>query len=130
MIQTGRAGANGLLIAGYARSSMSIGASQTYYYNSYVETEGWAAMSTDSASGSGLDFYSYNSEAYAVSGGYGIYSDSSCRDWLYATIQRGAEHGAIISNNGEVHVYSGASATVNDALKYYQRMVLLRMRAA
>ncbi len=132
MIQTGRGGAdgltdesnepgsnNGLLIAGYARSSMSIGASQTYYYNSYVETEGWAAMSTDSASGSGLDFYSYNSEAYAVSGGYGIYADSSCRDWLYATTLRGAEHGVIISNNGAVHVYSGASATEEDALAYY-----------
>ena len=132
MIQTGRAGANGLtdnsnqpgsnnglLISGYARSSMSVGASQTYYYNSYVETEGWAAMSTDSASGSGLDFYSYNSEAYAVSGGYGIYADSSCRDWLYATTLRGAEHGVIISNNGEVHVYSGASATADDVLKYY-----------
>lgn len=132
MIQTGRAGAdgltdesaepgsnNGLLIAGYARSSMSIGASKTYYYNSYVETEGWAAMSTDSASGSGLDFYSYNSEAYAVSGGYGIYSDSSCRDWLYATTLRGAEHGVIISNNGEVHIYSGASANGAEVMKYY-----------
>ena len=132
MIQTGRAGANGLtddspepgsnnglLIVGFARSSMSVGASRTYYYNSYVETEGWAAMSTDSASGSGLDFYSYNSEAYAVSGGYGIYADSSCRDWLYATTLRGAEHGVIISNNGAVHVYSGASATADDALKYY-----------
>ncbi|MCC8121914.1 MAG: hypothetical protein LIO42_08045, partial [Oscillospiraceae bacterium] len=91
----------------------------TYYYNSYAETEGWAAMSTDSASGSGLDFYSYNSEAYAVSGGYGIYADSSCRDWLYATTLRGAEHGVIISNNGAVHVYSGASATEEDALAYY-----------
>ena len=132
MIQTGRSGANGLtdesaqpgsnnglLISGYARSSMSVGASQTYYYNSYVETEGWAAMSTDSASGSGLDFYSYNSEAYAVHAGYGIYADSSCRDWLYATTLRGAEHGVIISNNGEVHVYSGASATADDALAYY-----------
>ena len=132
MIQTGRAGANGLtdnspepgsnnglLIVGFARSSMSVGASQTYYYNSYVETEGWAAMSTDSAAGSGLDFYSYNSEAYAVSGGYGIYADSSCRDWLYATTLRGAEHGVIISNNGAVHVYSGASATADDVLKYY-----------
>ncbi len=132
IIQTGRGGAdgltdessepgsnNGLLIAGYARSSMSIGASQTYYYNSYVETEGWAAMSTDSASGSGLDFYSYNSVAYAVSGGYGIYADSSCRDWLYATTLLAAEHGVIISNNGEVHVYSGASATTDDALAYY-----------
>jgi hypothetical protein len=132
MVQTGRGGAegltdqsnepgsnNGLLIAGYARSSMSVGASQTYYYNSYVETEGWAAMSTDSASGSGLDFYSYNSEAYAVSGGYGIYADSSCRDWLYATTLRAAEHGVILSNNGEVHVYAGSAATEEDALKYY-----------
>lgn len=132
MIQTGRGGANGLtdnspepgsnnglLIVGFARSSMSVGASQTYYYNSYVETEGWAAMSTDSAAGGGLDFYSYNSEGYAVSGGYGIYADSSCRDWLYATTLRGAEHGVIISNNGAVHVYSGAAATADDVLKYY-----------
>ena len=47
----------GLLISGYARANMSLGQSQTYYYGSYVETEGWAAMSTDSA-GADFTFYS------------------------------------------------------------------------
>ena len=36
-------------ISGYARANMSYKRSHTYYYGSYVETEGWAAMSTDSA---------------------------------------------------------------------------------
>ena len=96
-------------ISGYARANMSVGRSQTYYYGSYVETEGWAAMSTDSA-GSGFAFYSYDSIGKALHGGYGTYADSSCVDWFYASDLIAAEVGAIISNNGEIHMRNGAAA--------------------
>ena len=99
-----------LLVSGYTRTNMSVGTSRTYYYNSSVLTDGWAAMSTDSATGDGLDFYAYNSYALARDGGYGTYADSGCRDWFYGTVLEGAELGAIISNNGAIHAYSGAEA--------------------
>ncbi|MCD8117471.1 MAG: hypothetical protein LUE21_10230 [Oscillospiraceae bacterium] len=106
----------GLLISGYARANMSVGQSQTYYYGSYVETEGWAAMSTDSAQ-SGFTFYSYDSTAAALYGGYGTYADTSCVDWFYASTLTSAEVGAIISNNGEIHMRNGAAAD-EDVLAY------------
>lgn len=96
-------------ISGYARANMSVGRSQTYYYGSYCETEGWAAMSTDSAQ-SGFAFYSYDSIGRALHGGYGTYADSSCVDWFYASDLISAEVGAIISNNGEIHMRNGAAA--------------------
>ena len=107
----------GLLISGYARANMSVGRSQTYYYGSYVETEGWAAMSTDSAQ-SGFAFYSYDSVAKALHGGYGTYADSSCVDWFYASTLSAAEVGAIISNNGEIHMRNGDAAEADGALIY------------
>lgn len=105
-----------LTISGYARANMSYGQTQTYYYGSYVETEGWAAMSTDSAQ-SGFAFYSYDSIGKAVYGGYATYADTSCVDWFYATDLIGGEIGAIISNNGEIHMDNGAAAT-EEALAY------------
>ncbi len=100
-----------LTISGRGRSNFSIGETTTMYFNSTVVAEGWAAMSTDSATGDGLDFYSYNSAAYAENGGYGLYADTNCRDYLYATYIESAEIGVIISNNGSVYVGSGADAS-------------------
>ncbi len=105
-----------LLISGFARANMSVGKSQTYYYGSYVETEGWAAMSTDSAQ-SGFTFNSYDSTGRALHGGYGTYADTSCVDWFYASHLISAEVGAIISNNGEIHMRNGAAA--DDAVLAY-----------
>ena len=96
-----------LTISGYARASMSLGLGSTYYYGSRVTTEGWAAMSTDMGS---VKFYAYNSDAEAQRGGYGTYADTSCSNWFYGCTLRGAEIGAIISNNGAVRLYSGADA--------------------
>lgn len=107
----------GLLISGYARANMSVGRSQTYYYGSYVETEGWAAMSTDSAQ-NGFEFYSYDSVGKALHGGYGTYADTSCVDWFYASTLSAAEVGAIISNNGEIHMRNGSAAAADGALVY------------
>ena len=96
-----------LTISGYARASMSLGTGSTWYYGSSVTTEGWAAMSTDMGS---VKFYAYNSDATALRGGYGTYSDTSCSNWFYGCTLQGAEIGAIISNNGAVRLYSGADA--------------------
>lgn len=112
----------GLLISGDSRSNFSVGQTHTFYYNSLCLADGWAALSTDSAVGSGLELVAYNTEGVAQNGGYGIYADSGCRDYLYGTSLISAEEGAIISNNGSITMGStnDAKSTVtedgNDAL--------------
>ncbi len=110
---------DGLLISGHGRAKMSVGNTSTYYINSSVITEGWAAMSTDSASNDGLYLYAYNSDAIAEDGGYGTYADSGCHDYLYGTRLTSAEVGMIISNNGVVAMSDTDSApeAVNDYLE-------------
>lgn len=103
-------------ISGYARANMSYGRSHTYYYGSYVETEGWAALSTDSANNR-FTFYAYDTTGKGLHGGYGTYADTTIVDWFYASVLSGAEIGAILSNNGEIHMYNGADAT-EEALLY------------
>ncbi|MCD8008807.1 MAG: hypothetical protein LUF68_07750, partial [Clostridiales bacterium] len=66
---------------------------------------------------SGFTFYSYDSTAAALYGGYGTYADTSCVDWFYASTLTSAEVGAIISNNGEIHMRNGAAAD-EDVLAY------------
>lgn len=105
----------GLLISGYSRANMSMGLTKTYYYGSYVETDGWAAMSTDMTRD--LSFYAYDSVGKAIHGGYGTYADSSCKDYFFGSVLSGAELGAIISNNGEIHLASLDDAA-EEALVY------------
>ena len=99
-----------LFISGIARSNMSTGTSHTYYFNSTVTTEGWAALSTDASSGDGLDLYAYNTRAIAQHGGYGTYADFGCRVWLYGSTLESPEVGAIIARSGEITIADGASA--------------------
>ncbi|MCR4842940.1 MAG: hypothetical protein K5840_06745, partial [Eubacterium sp.] len=112
----------GLLISGTSRSNFSVGASHTFYYNSLCVAEGWAALSTDSAAGDGLEFVGYNTEAVALHGGYDIYADSSCRDYLYGVDFVSAEVGIIVSNNGEVHMDSTAAASSASTEEGYQAL--------
>ena len=115
----------GLLISGNSRANFSVGQTHTFYYDSLCVTDGWAALSTDSATGSGLEFVGVNTEALALHGGYGIYADTNCRDYLYGSTLVSAEVGAIISNNGVITVGSAADAetsTTQDghsALEYH-----------
>lgn len=99
-----------LLISGTARSNFSIGATKTYYFNSTCMAEGWAALSTDSAIGDGLDLYAYNTDGIAENGGYSTYADTNCRVWLYGSRMIAAEIGCIISKNGQIHVYNSKAA--------------------
>ena len=116
----------GLLISGNSRANFSVGASHTFYYNSLCVADGWAALSTDSATGNGLEFVGYNTEAIALHGGYDIYADTNCRDYLYGVKFLSAEVGGIISNNGLISIGSKSdakSATTKDgnsALKYLE----------
>lgn len=106
-----------LLVGGITRTNFSEGATHTYYFNSKCITDGWAAMSTDSAKSPGLYFYSYNSDAISYWGGYATYADTSCHDYFYASRLYGEDMAVIISNNGEVFIYSGADCP-EDVLQY------------
>lgn len=99
-----------LLISGTARANFSIGASKTYYFNSTCVAEGWAALSTDSATGNGLDLYAYNTDGIAENGGYSTYADTNCRVWLYGSRMNAAEIGCIISKSGQIHAYNSRAA--------------------
>ncbi|MCD7844385.1 MAG: hypothetical protein LUG57_00715 [Oscillospiraceae bacterium] len=97
----------GLLVWGHTRTNLSQGNSNTYYYNSVVVADGWAAMSTDGASGYGVNFVAVNSYAETTDGGYAIYSDHECRDYVFGTTLVGAEYGAIIASGGELYMFDG-----------------------
>ena len=115
----------GLLISGNSRANFSVGQTHTFYYDSLCVADGWAALSTDSATGSGLEFVGVNTEAIALHGGYGIYADTNCRDYLDGSTLVSAEVGGILSNNGAITVGSTADAetvTTQDghgALEYH-----------
>ena len=96
-----------LLVTGADRTNLSGGQSVTYYYDSVVTVDGWASLSTDGASGDGVDLIAVNTFASALLGGYGTYADGNCRDYLYGSVLEGAEIGVIIAGTGEVSLYDG-----------------------
>ena len=106
-----------LLVGGITRTNFSEGATTTYYFNSVCVTDGWAAMSTDSAKNPGLWFYSYNSDGISYWGGYATYADTSCHDYFYASRLYGEDMAVIISNNGEVYALPGSDAPA-EVLQY------------
>lgn len=108
-----------LLISGTARANFSIGATKTYYYDSVCTAEGWAALSTDSATGDGLDLYAYNTEGVAQNGGYATYADTNCRVWLYGSRLTAAEIGCIISKSGQIHAYN-TDAADESVMQYHE----------
>lgn len=100
-----------LLIDGAARTNFTIGGAKTYYFNSTVVAEGWAALSTDAAAPEGLHLYAYNSKAYALNGGYGTYADFFCNVHLYGSYLEAAEIGGIIAKSGHINILDGSSAS-------------------
>ena len=96
-----------LLVTGADRTNLSGGESVTYYYDSVVTVDGWASLSTDGASGNGVDLVAVNTFSSALLGGYGTYADGNCRDYLYGTVLEGAEIGVIIAGTGEVSLFDG-----------------------
>ena len=102
----------GLLVWGHTRTNLSQGYTATYYYNTAVIADGWAAMSTDGAQGLGVNFVAVNSYAETTDGGYAIYSDHECRDYIFGTTLVGAEYGAIIASGGELYMFDGEKVDV------------------
>ena len=96
-----------LLVTGADRTNLSGGESVTYYYDSVITVDGWASLSTDGASGDGVDLVAVDTFASALLGGYGTYADGNCRDFLYGSVLEGAEIGVIIAGTGEVSLYDG-----------------------
>lgn len=96
-----------LLVTGADRTNLSGGESVTYYYDSVVTVDGWASLSTDGASGGGVDLVAVDTLASALLGGYGTYADGNCRDYLYGSVLEGAEIGVIIAGSGEVSLFDG-----------------------
>ena len=96
-----------LLVTGADRTTLSGGESITYYYDTVVTLDGWASLSTDGASGNGVDLVAVNTFASSLLGGYGTYADNNCRDYLYGTVLEGAEIGVIIAGTGEVYLFDG-----------------------
>lgn len=106
-----------LLVGGITRTNFSEAATTTYYFNSKCISDGWAAMSTDSARAPGLYFYSYNSVGISYWGGYATYADTTCYDYFYASELYGEDMAVIISNNGEIYALPGSDAG-EDILQY------------
>lgn len=96
-----------LLVTGADRTTLSGGESVTYYYNTVVTLDGWASISTDGASGDGVEMVAVNTFASSLLGGYGTYADNNCRDYLYGSVLEGAEIGVIIAGTGEVYLFDG-----------------------
>ncbi len=86
----------GLGIGGTARAHLSMDHSQTFFYNSTIEADGWAAISTDASNG-----YVYveadSCDIKVASPGYGIYSDGGCHVALKHCNVSTATHGAIMA---------------------------------
>lgn len=85
-----------LKIGGTARAHLSIDNSKTYFYNTTIEADGWAALSTDGAKG-----YVYleanDCDLLCKNIGYGFYSDCDCHVVLNNTRMKTATHGAIMA---------------------------------
>jgi len=115
----------GLLSWGHTRTNLSQGVSSTYYYNTAVIADGWAAMSTDGATGLGVNFVSVNSYAETADGGYAIYSDHECRDYVFGSTLVGAEYGAIIAAGGELYLMDGNAFDLeNQELNGWRKTVM------
>jgi hypothetical protein len=107
-----------LTVSGQGRAYVALGDTVSYLYNSDISGTGWAAICTDMASTTkGLYVYTLGTTGKTTYGGYGIYSDTHCYDYLYASTLQGADFGAIISNNG-VLVLASAQDASEAALKY------------
>ena len=103
-----------LLAWGHTRANLSQGtATNTYYYNSVIVADGWAALSTDGATGLGVNLVAVNSYAETTDGGYALFADHECRDYIIGTTLVGAEYGSIICSGGEIFYLGGASGFQN-----------------
>lgn len=86
----------GLEIDGNCRTHLSVGNAHSYFYNSKIIADGWAALSTDAG-----DEYLYleanDCDIVCKNSGYGVYSDGSCHVVLNRCKVDTATHTAIMA---------------------------------
>lgn len=88
----------GLGIGGTSRAHLSMDHSKSYFYNTVIESDGWAALSTDASCG-----YVYleadNCDLVVKNPGYGVYSDGDCHVVLKNCWIDTATHTGILAGN-------------------------------
>lgn len=87
----------GLFLGGTIRTHLSVGTTKTYYKDSHIESDSWAALSTDN----GRDLYlqADNCDVIVRRVGYGVYSDGGCNVVLNDCRFDVATHGAILAGD-------------------------------
>ncbi len=87
----------GLFLGGTIRTHLSVGTTKTYYKDSHIESDSWAALSTDN----GRDLYlqADNCDVIVRNVGYGVYSDGGCNVVLNDCRFQTATHGGILAGD-------------------------------
>ena len=87
----------GLFLGGSIRTHLSVGTTKTYYKDSHIESDSWAALSTDN----GRDLYlqADNCEVIVRNVGYGVYADGGCNVVLNDCRFQTATHGGILAGD-------------------------------
>lgn len=87
----------GLFLGGTCRTHLSVGTTKTYYSNTHIEADGWAALSTDN----GRDLYLQADDCNVIvrNVGYGVYADGGCNVVLNNTRFTTATHGGILAGD-------------------------------
>ena len=113
-----------LLVAGNIRATLAMGHGQSFYINSSVTSRNWATLSTDGGEPAAegekeVSVYAYGTEATAVEGGYGTYSDLLCNVYAYGSHLQSAELGIISGTYGKVTVGTIGDGEANEELAAY-----------
>lgn len=87
----------GLFLGGSIRTHLSVGTTKTYYRDSRIESDSWAALSTDN----GRDLYlqADNCDVIVRNVGYGVYADGGCNVVLNGCRFQTATHGGILAGD-------------------------------
>ena len=87
---------------GNTRTHCSMSNSATYFYNSKIICDGWAALSTESSEG-----YVYleanECDVICTKDGYGLYADPGCHDYMNNCNFDMARMAAILAGNSDMH---------------------------
>ena len=114
-----------LLVAGNIRATLAMGHAQSFYINSSVTSRNWATLSTDGGEPAveegqkEVSVYAYGTQATALDGGYGTYSDLLCNVYIYGSQFQSAELGIISGTYGTVTVGTIGDGEANEELAAY-----------
>lgn len=87
----------GLFLGGTIRTHLSVGTTKTYYKDSHIESDSWAALSTDN--GRNLYLQADNCDVIVRKVGYGVYADGGCNVVLNDCRFQTATHGGILAGD-------------------------------